>query len=210
VNTPGFKVPSHGTDFLGQTYAYDFTQIDWLQKGYKFYKTPILRSLLLGAKLEDTYCWSKSIHSPFDGEVVEARDGVIERNPVHIIRDLFIVIKNGLLFRGEDNSDLSSLLGNFLIIKKSEGVYCMMAHAKTDSIQVVAGQKVKEGEVVAQVGHSGNSTAPHLHFQLMDRPDLLQAEGLPCCFKNYQLFENGAWDSVLNGVPGKRVRIRYD
>ncbi|GEM_PF-5659200 len=36
VNTPGFKVPSHGTDQLGQRYAYDFFQIDWSrEKGYR-------------------------------------------------------------------------------------------------------------------------------------------------------------------------------
>jgi hypothetical protein len=58
VNTPGEKVPSHGTDWLGQTYAYDFFQIDWNKKGYKFYKTPLLTSLIFGVELKDTYCWS--------------------------------------------------------------------------------------------------------------------------------------------------------
>ena len=28
-NTPGKKIPSHGTDQLGQRYAYDFWQVDW-------------------------------------------------------------------------------------------------------------------------------------------------------------------------------------
>ncbi len=32
ANTPGYKVPSHGTDLLGQRYAYDFMQIDWNMK----------------------------------------------------------------------------------------------------------------------------------------------------------------------------------
>ena len=76
VNTPGYKVPSHGTDQLGQTYAYDFFQIDWNEeKGYKFHRKPPLQSLLFGVDLKDTYCWSKSIYAPFDAEVVDTQDG---------------------------------------------------------------------------------------------------------------------------------------
>jgi hypothetical protein len=210
ANTPGHKVPSHGTDFLGQRFAYDFIQIDWGAKGYKFYKTPILRSLLFGVKLEDTYSWSKAIYSPFDAEVVEVNDGVMERNPVHILRDLMVVLKNGLFFRAENNTDLCNLLGNYIILKKATGVYCLIAHAKMGSVKVRVGQEVKEGELVAQVGHSGNSTAPHLHFQLMNSPHLLQSDGLPCCFKEYQEYESGVWRSVVNGLPGKRVKIRFE
>ena len=207
ANTPGYKVPSHGTDQLGQRYAYDFFQIDWEQKGYKFYKTPILRSLIFGVKLQDTYCWSKPTYSPFDGEVIEAKDGLEERNPVHIARDLAIVLKNGFFFRGENNDDLHPVLGNFIILKKQDGIFCLIAHARTGSIKVTEGQMVKEGEELAQVGHSGNSTAPHLHFQLMNSPNLMAAEGLPCCFKRYHIYNQGNWEPIDNGIPGKRVRI---
>ena len=58
VNTPGFRVPSQGTDQLGQRYAYDFLQIDWSRdKGYKFHRKPIIQDLLFGVSLKDTYCW---------------------------------------------------------------------------------------------------------------------------------------------------------
>ena len=40
---------------------------------------------------------------------------------------------------------------------------------------VAPGERVVAGQRLAQVGHSGNSTAPHLHFQLMDGPDYLTA-----------------------------------
>lgn len=207
ANTPGYKVPSHGTDQLGQRYAYDFIQIDWEQRGYKFYKTPMLKSLIRGVKLQDTFCWSKPIYAPFEGEVVEAKDGIEERDPVHIIRDLAIVIKNGFFFRGKSNDDLHPVLGNFIILKKDDGIFSLIAHARKGSIKVSVGQKAKEGQELAQVGHSGNSTAPHLHFQLMNDLNLLEAEGLPCCFKNYQVYREGKWEAVENGIPGKRVRI---
>jgi hypothetical protein len=207
VNTPGHKVPSHGTDLLGQTYAYDFLQIDWsTRKGYKFYNQSVIRSVLLGVRLENTYCWSKPIFSPFDGEVIEANDGVKERNPVHMIRDLVVVVKNALTFSAKSNEELLPLLGNHIILKGKEA-FALIAHARRHSIVVSPGDVVQEGQPLAEVGHSGNSTAPHLHFQLMDRAELLEARGLPCCFKNYQRFDGDKWQPVTNGIPGRRERI---
>ncbi len=208
VNTPGHSIPSHGTDQLGQRYAYDFLQIDWSSNtGYKFYNGPALKAILFGIRLEDTYCWSEPILSPFDGVVVEARDGCKERNPVHALRDLAIVVKNALFFRADDNAGLHPVLGNHIILE-GRGYYALIAHIRLDSIKVSTGDQVREGQQLAEVGHSGNSTAPHLHFQLMDRPELLQANGLPCCFKHYQSYRNGTWEAVLEGIPGRRERIR--
>ena len=207
VNTPGYKVPSHGTDLLGQRYAYDFIQIDWSEhKGFKFFDSSMSQSLLFGVRLEQTYGWSQPIFSPFEGEVVEARDGFKERNPVHVIRDLAIVIKNALFFRAKNNEELHPILGNHIILRGKE-TFALIAHARCGSIAVSQGDVVYEGQPLAEVGHSGNSTAPHLHFQLMDRPELLDAKGLPCCFKNYQLFDEGEWVPVKNGIPGRRERI---
>lgn len=208
VNTPGHKVPSHGTDQLGQRYAYDFIKIDWRkEKGYKFYTTPLIRSILFGVALEDTYCWSQPILAPFDGEVIVAQDGLKERNPVHFVRDMAVVLKNSIFFRAKSNEELHPLLGNYLILKKDDGIYSLIAHAKNGSLKVSNGQRISEGQFLAEVGHSGNSTAPHLHFQLMDRPELLEAEGLPCCFKHYQRHDDRRWLQVTDGVPGRRERI---
>ena len=107
VNTPGHSIPSHGTDLLGQRYAYDLLQIDWRRsKRYKFYQGNTLRYLFWGVSLEKTYCWSQAIISPFAGEIVEASDGFPERNSVNFFKDLFIVIKNSLTLKFQDNSDL--------------------------------------------------------------------------------------------------------
>ena len=208
LNTPGHKIPSHGTDRLGMRYAYDFFQIDWEQKGYKYFKAPVLQSMIFGVTLEDTYCWAQPIYAPFDAEVIEVMDGLKERNPVHMLKEFLLVLKNEFFkAKATSNRGLHPVLGNFIILKKAEGVYALIAHARTGSIQVSEGQSITEGQEIAQVGHSGNSTAPHLHFQLMDNPDLLSANGLPCCFKHYQLYNDGHWEAVSLGVPGKRERI---
>jgi len=55
----------------------------------------------------------------------------------------------------------------------------MYAHLIKGSLLVGVGDKVKKGDVLAKLGNTGNSNAPHLHFQLMDGPSFLSADGLP-------------------------------
>ena len=207
-NTPGYKVPSHGTDMLAQTYAYDLMQIDWrYPKGFRFFTKPYLSALLFGVRLNECLCWSQPIYAPFAGEVIEAEDGVKERDPVNFFRDLFLALKAGVNFKERPNHELKSVLGNYIILK-GEQCHAFFAHGRIGSIGVKPGDHVVSGQQLAEVGHSGNSTAPHLHFQLMDGPSLMAARGLPCCFREYELFENGEWRKVRNGIPGRHDRIR--
>jgi murein DD-endopeptidase MepM/ murein hydrolase activator NlpD len=53
------------------------------------------------------------------------------------------------------------------------------------SLKVALGQKVKVGQVLARLGNSGNSDAPHLHFQVMDANSPLGAEGLPYALASF-------------------------
>jgi len=206
VNTPGEKIPSHGTHMFGQTYAYDFFQIDWDEKGYKYFSKPKFHSYLWGVDLKDTFCWSQPIFSPFDAEVIEVCDGIKERNPVHIVRDLANVIKNGIFLKADKNSDLKNVLGNYIILE-NQGVFSLIAHARCHSIIVSAGDKVSQGQKLAEVGHSGNSTAPHLHFQLMDNANLFEAKGLPCCFSGMKVHGKDGWIEIDKYIPKKRERV---
>ncbi len=63
-----------------------------------------------------------------------------------------------------------------------DGVYAAFAHLKRGSITVRKGQRVAAGELFAECGNSGNSSEPHLHFQLMDHRSTLFAGGLPFRF----------------------------
>jgi len=180
--SPGDKIPSHGAKLFGASYAYDFVKVDWNLKIPKFYKKSFLKYLLFGVSLDDCYGWGEGIHSPFDGVIVKINDGVKERDPVNIINDLMYQNKvNNYIRNGIYN--VENIAGNYIIIKNSENIYGLFAHLKLNSILVKENDNVTAGQKIGQVGHSGNSMAPHLHFQLNDSVDYAYAKGIPCCFK---------------------------
>ena len=79
-------------------------------------------------------------------------------------------------------------------------VYAVFAHLSKGSLTVTRGQRVKAGDHIASCGNSGNSTQPHLHFQLMDHKRVLLAAGLPFRFEQYETA-----GALRTGVPQSRV-----
>jgi len=205
ANTPARRVPSHGTDRFGQRYAYDFVRVD--SEGMPFHAGTTLHYLLSRVRLDDCYGWGQPIHSPVAGVVLQAEDGWPERQRLQPIKDLLRALTNGLSLSSKRLGDFRRLGGNHIIIETSGG-YTLLAHARTGSITVSKGDAVEPGHHLADVGHSGNSTAPHLHFHMMDRPDLLAAQGVPCCFREYEALRDGTWTRVENGIPKHTEIIR--
>lgn len=56
--------------------------------------------------------------------------------------------------------------GNYVILEHDDGNYTIYGHMLANSIPVVAGQKVSQGQIIGQMGSSGNSTGQHLHFEI--------------------------------------------
>ncbi|MGF1425790.1 M23 family metallopeptidase [Kitasatospora sp. LaBMicrA B282] len=75
--------------------------------------------------------------------------------------------------------------GNHIIQDLGGGVWAMYAHLIKGSLLVKPGDKVKKGQKIADLGNTGNSSGPHLHFQLMDNPSLLQADAVPYVFDGF-------------------------
>ena len=82
--------------------------------------------------------------------------------------------------------------GNYVIIDHLNGEYSLFAHLKQGSVRVKIGQQVKEGEIVAQMGSSGDSLFPHLHYEVRTGVGAKEIEGLPSYFTRFRrLFGSG-------------------
>jgi hypothetical protein len=210
VNTPAKRIPSHGVDLWGQRYAYDFLKM----RNKKFFDGSNFQYYLTGIKTEKCYCWNEPIYAPMDGEVVVAVDGRKEPKRIHPLVDLLRVLRNSISFiikvqkTGMEHADYNNFVGNYIIIKH-DGYYSFYAHIRPGTIAVKTGQLVKQGDILGKVGHTGNSTAPHLHFQLSDSSDLNQAKGIPCAFRNLEYHINGEWKLEEVSIPRHDVKFRY-
>ncbi len=129
-----------------------------------------------GSKNSDYYAYGQDILAPADGTVVQVVDGIPENPP-------------GV-------TDIYYRFGNAITIALGSSEYAVLAHLQTGSTRVRVGDRVTRGQVLARCGNSGNSTAPHLHFQLSDSPTLSLAASLPAQFVRV----------VRRGVPEARVQ----
>ena len=169
-----------------QEFAYDFIKIGTDQKSYKN----------KGEELGDYYAYGESVYAAEEGTVVSALSGIQEssdnlKRPDETDEDYLkrmIPYQNELLSKG-----FEYVFGNHVIIRHSNNEYSSYFHLKNGSLRVKAGDSVVKGQVIAQVGHSGNSTEPHLHFHLSDGPDIMHSRGMPIEFGNISLFpvDNG-------------------
>lgn len=76
--------------------------------------------------------------------------------------------------------------GNHIVIDFGNGLYGFYAHLKRGSLRVKVGDKVKQGDKLALLGNTGNSSAPHLHFQMMDGRSVLGSSGVPYVIENFE------------------------
>lgn len=91
-------------------------------------------------------------------DVVACNDGVVLITSNMKVRDNELV-RNFIDF-------YLGAIGNHIVIMHNPGSYSLYAHLQTNTIKVKPGQIVKQGDVIAKLGNTGNSSAPHLHFQM--------------------------------------------
>lgn len=115
-------------------------------------------------KLENYYAFNREITAPADGKVVKILDD----------------IKDNVI--GELNPDQPE--GNCVIMEHSNNEFSMLAHLKQNSIIVKEGESVIRGQVISLCGNSGNSTEPHLHFQVMNSENYLAGKSIRIKFEN--------------------------
>ena len=154
-------LPANGRVWIAQRYAVDWEQMDGT---HRIYSGP-------REKLESYSIFGKPAIAVADATVVSVTDGAPEQTPG----------------KYPTNIALDAADGNSVILDLGSGRYALYAHMQPGSIKVRANQKVKRGQVLGLVGNSGNSLAPHLHFQVTDGPNSLTSNGLPYEIDQFQV-----------------------
>ena len=104
-----------------------------------------------------------SFLAPVDGFVTQSINKLKNHNGIDIASEKgnsILASYNGIVIFSGYNRDL----GNTLIISHPYNYFTVYSHC--DSLFVEERQKVLKGDVIAAVGESGKTTAPHLHFEI--------------------------------------------
>jgi len=124
----------------------------------------------------DYFCYGQEIIAVADGKVVAAIDGVPDNLPGAM--DPYIII------------------GNAVIIEHDPKLYSAYCHLQRGTVAVKLDQIVKKGDLLGLCGNSGNSSEPHLHFQLHDGPDIGSALGVEPIFNNVSVTRGGKQQTI--------------
>ncbi|MER7166707.1 M23 family metallopeptidase [Micromonospora sp. NPDC000207] len=177
LNSPATRVPSHGTRGYGQSHAIDLVYDPLPEEGHgtrpEFGAGPGMRPA------EDYPAFGQPVLAMVTGTVVRVTDGTRDhrsRTKIWSVAYLFAEAA----FR--DLAGPSAVLGNHVVIDAGDGSFALVAHLVKGSVAVRVGDRVEAGQQIGRCGNSGNSTEPHVHAHLMDRPDATAARGLPLRF----------------------------
>jgi hypothetical protein len=110
------------------------------------------------------------VYAAADGTVVEATDGLAEQIPGGTLVGITV----------------DTLPGNHIVVDMGNGNFALYAHIKTGTVAVKVGDHVKPGDVIGHLGNTGNTSAPHLHFHVMDGPSPLASNRLPYEIEGFQ------------------------
>lgn len=143
-----------------------------------------------GTRLTDYYAYGAEVLAAADGTVVSVIDQREEgteflRRPGEAFaayNERVGQMQAQLMEKGLDH-----IAGNVVVIDHGNGEFSHYAHLAKGSTKVKKGDKVVRGQVIGLLGNSGNSTEPHLHFQITNGPDSLLSAGRPCRFANIEL-----------------------
>lgn len=150
---------SHSWDIYPQRYAYDFLILD--DKASSYFGDE--------KNLNSYYCYGKDVLAPADGTVVAVYDHFSDCR---------------ILGGGQTDSSASDIGGNRIVIQHAEHEFSTICHLIPQSAAVQVGQQVQRGDIIARCGNSGNTSEPHIHFQVQNTKNFYSSIGLPIRFKS--------------------------
>jgi murein DD-endopeptidase MepM/ murein hydrolase activator NlpD len=174
-------IPVNGHAYISQRFA-----IDWVQAypdGKMYQGDP--------GDNKNYRAYGAEIHAVADGVVTQTGDGIPQNTPG--AKSLAVPIT------------LETVGGNHVIMEIGDGLFAFYAHMQPGSLRVKVGDKVRRGQVLGLLGNTGNSSEPHLHFQICSANSELGSEGLPYAFASFEV-QGKAGEGRLSLFPGGPVK----
>jgi murein DD-endopeptidase MepM/ murein hydrolase activator NlpD len=143
-----------------------------------------------GARHTDFWAYDAEVVAAADGVVALVIDGAVEHPP--LLRrpgesmDAYYG-RIGAQQAANLAQGLKGAVGEGVVIDHGNGEYSSYSHLRPGSVTVKPGQAVKAGEAIGRLGSSGNSTEPHLHFQVCDRAQPLSCASIVPTFDGIEL-----------------------
>jgi murein DD-endopeptidase MepM/ murein hydrolase activator NlpD len=178
-------MPVDGRAHIAQRFA-----IDWVKEGADG------KTFRGDQKSNASYlAYGADVLAVADGKIVEVKDGLPENPP------------SGLALP----TTIDTIAGNHILLDLGGGRRALYAHLKPGSLRVKLGDVVKRGQVIALLGNTGNSTEPHLHFQVAEGDSPLGAEGVPYLLERYFTRTNakGRREAHTNELPMENDLIDF-
>lgn len=171
-------VPVDGELLVPQRFAIDWFLLDDQQRTWVGDPSQLTSYLSYGQR----------VIAAADGVVVEARDGLPDQHPPE----------------PPPIPPIQDTLGNHVTIRMRPGMFLLYGHLQPGSVRVRRGRRVRRGQVLGLIGTSGNSTTPHLHFQVITTRTFFPTDSPPFRFTRFDLVgrvTERIWDDNLGLQP---------
>jgi len=160
------SIACNGGLYLAQRFAIDWMQLD---KNEKFINGD-------ASDVHSYFGYGARVLAVADGTVVGIEDSLEDQKPGTLPDPATI--------------NMGNVDGNHIVLDLGGGVYAFYAHLQKGSLAVKLGERVKRSQVLAKLGNTGNSSAPHLHFHLMQSQSVLCSNGIPYAIDSFDAAGN--------------------
>ncbi|MFE6623676.1 M23 family metallopeptidase [Streptomyces sp. NPDC057740] len=170
--------PINGRYYVPQRFAIDWYRVG--ARGQTWEGDP--------TRLTSYLSYREPVVASAAGTVVEVQDGIAD-NPPPVTPPV---------------PPIQNTVGNHVTVRVAPGRYLLYAHLKPGSLRVREGDRVGPGQVLGLIGNSGNSTTPHLHFQVMTTAEFFPTDSPPFTFRHFRVLgqvEPRIWDDNLGLQP---------
>ncbi len=153
----------HKQEPVSQAYALDFVRID---HDGSFYRDD-------GSQLDMHFSWGAPVYAPATARVA------------HVIHDMPDMLPGQVPDPAMMHGDARRVLGNAVALTHRKGEFSYLAHLQQGSVQVKVGDHIRRGTLLGYAGNSGHSPGPHVHYHLMNGPNLYLDQALPVKFSRF-------------------------